>query len=956
MRNLRQSLHTSLGRKRLVGILLLVLLLGLFFALNRFPKLDAVGADIDAVTGTEIQCFQGFCIERDAGESFVERWFTFSLTYLELVTVGMTFAFLVAGLAESFFFPPGTQSRALTGSGFKRTLKGMAIGPMMNLCSACVVPVSASFQRRGGGIEGAIALVQGSATMNIPALSMVFFVFTPVLGFSRLILAVVGAILIGPIVVAAVRRMGAPPAEEEESIDVPVIELAKDYAWRTILREGLRDWARSSLGYVARLGPIMIVAGFASGLFIQWLSPSTVSTYLGNNVFGVVLAATFGILINVPLLFEIPLVGVLILMGMGTAPAATLLFTAAAGGPVTFFGLAKFMPKRAIATFATATWALGAIGGVAVLGLGAMIWEDVGEGALKVAPAPGAAEEARQLGREPPSFEEVAAQAGVAFEHSRDGDFFNLGGGAAAADFNNDGWLDLYATNSNGPNALYLNNGDGTFRDIAQRAGVADETGHGNGAAWGDYDNDSLLDLFVANFGSSRLFRNNGDETFTDVTAAAGVVNAAPDLRTMGVAWGDFDADGFLDLLIVRHVNPVGPLFTIANTGQVVLLNRCRTEEFYANPVVPRGVIVGDPHDFSQTGKRDFTDVVRPLVLYRNSGDGTFADVTHLLGDGIGHPSNLTGAGFKPSFLDYDGDGDLDIYVVNDFGAENFPNVLWRNDGPDGDDAWEFSDVSVATGTDTVMYGMGLAAGDYDNDGDLDFYMTDIGASRFLENRDGVFEDVTESTGTGRGFIPENGEVNRSVGWGTAFVDLDNDGFLDLYQAAGYIDTDPCANHPNQPNVVFVNKGDGTFVDVSKSSGADDPGIGREVVYGDFNNDGRLDLYVVNMGTSDGAPGIARFYLNADESGNSWLQVKPIAAAGNRFAVGAKVVVTVDGVTRLQYVGLSQGHVSQSITPVHFGLGDATHADLVEVHWPDGGVQSFTDVPVNQVFTAVRSP
>jgi hypothetical protein len=364
-------------------------------------------------------------------------------------------------------------------------------------------------------------------------------------------------------------------------------------------------------------------------------------------------------------------------------------------------------------------------------------------------------------------------------------------------------------------------------------------------------------------------------------------------------------------------------------------------------------VVIREPHELTSATARDFDGAVRSLSLYRNGGNGTFADATRLLDDGKGFPSNLLGAGFKPSFLDYDNDGDLDIYIVNDFGAENFPNVLWRNDGPDASGSWKFTDVSAATGANAAMFGMGLAAGDYDNDGDLDFLMTDIGASRFFENQDGSFVDVTRRTGTGRAVIPENGEVNQSNGWGATFADLDNDGWLDLYTVSGYIDSDPCSNHPNQPNAVFVNKGDGTFADVSKSSHAADPGTGREVIAADFNNDGLMDLYVVNIGALNGQPGISRFYLNTSETANNWLQVRPVGNAGN-LLIGARVEVSVDGVTMIQQVGLSQGHISQSITPVHFGLGPATRVDLVRIYWPTGVVQSLTKVNVNQVLTAME--
>ena len=565
------------------------------------------------------------------------------------------------------------------------------------------------------------------------------------------------------------------------------------------------------------------------------------------------------------------------------------------------------------------------------------------------------AEEVARLGRQPPTFNQVAEQAGVAFQHSRDQDFFNLGGGAAAADFNGDGWLDLYVTNSKGPNALYRNNRDGTFSNIAPQAGVANGTGDSYGAAWGDYNNDGLLDLYVANYGSSRLFRNNGDETFTDVTEAAGVSDPGPDYRTTGAVWGDYDGDGNLDLLVVRHIKPTGPMFTKSSTAQNVLERECREQANAANPQVPRGVTLTDTHDFTLSSKRDFSPFVRPLALYHNNGDGTFENVTSLLGSANVYPSNVLGAGFKPTFLDYDNDGDFDIYVVNDFGDENIPNVLWRNDGPGPDGKWQFTDVSASTGANAVLYGMGLAVGDYDNDGDLDLAMTDIGPSQFYENRDGQFVNVTERTGTGRGVIPENGEISQSIGWGTSFADFDNDGWLDLYVATGYLDSDPCGSLPNQPNALFMNMQDGTFADVSKSSGTNDPGTSREVVTGDFNNDGLVDVYVVNIGNLEGDPGTASLFINTYESDNHWLDVSPLNADGTEIAIGAKVKVTVNGVTSLRYAGLAQGHMSQSVMPVHFGLGTAGDADVVEITWPSGATKRLENVPPNQLLK-VKEP
>ena len=191
---------TALRKKRGVGLALLLVILILFFSFNRFPKLDAVGGDLDAVTSPDHQCFQGFCIEREPGSDFYSEWWKFSVTYFRLVSVGMIFAFSVAGLAEAFLIPPRQGKDVLSKGVFRRTVQGAALGPVLNLCSACIVPVSSAFRKRGGGIDGAIAMVQGSATMNIPALTMVFFIFTPLLGISRLLLAIIGALFMGPIV------------------------------------------------------------------------------------------------------------------------------------------------------------------------------------------------------------------------------------------------------------------------------------------------------------------------------------------------------------------------------------------------------------------------------------------------------------------------------------------------------------------------------------------------------------------------------------------------------------------------------------------------------------------------------------------------------------------------------------------------------------------------------------
>lgn len=905
---------TAQNKKRVIGLLLFAVILGLFLWFNRLPKLDIVGDDLDAASG--LQCFQGFCIEKDPGTSFWTQWGSFSVTYLKLIALGMTFAFLVAGLAEAFIFPSGVGRLFASGSMFKRTIGGLAAGPVLNLCSACIVPVSSAYQRRGGNIEGAIAMVQGSATMNIPALVMAFSVFTPLLGLSRLSLGILGGLLLGPIVVKIAG--GARSGPMIETGPVQTEGKGNDNApWGPVLSEAFREWAKSSIGYLIRLGPIMVIAGFASGLAIQWLSPETVRDYLGNDVEGIAIAATVGILINVPLLFEIPLVALLLLLGMGTAPAATLLFAAAAGGPITFWGLAKAMPKKAVAAFAAGTWALGAIGGLSVLGVGMFIWDDnfpVKAGKLQQS-ANAVAEPTAPITE--PLFLDITDRAGVNFLHQKTAtDVLEVGGGALAFDFNNDGLHDIYVTNSEEPNALYRNNGDGTFTDVARKAGVDDALGKGNGGCAADYDNDGHVDLYLTNFGPSRLFKNKGDGTFSDVTLTAGVADSESNKRSTGCAWGDFDQDGFVDLVIVRHMNAT--------------------------------VYYPQRH-------KDYLQAADALSLYHNNANGTFKDVTFLLGNTSGprkthNLGNLWGAAFQPAWFDFDNDGDLDLYIVNDFGNEVQPNVLWRNDGRGSPAFWKFVDVSMGSNANVPMYGMGLAVGDFDLDGFLDLYMTNIGHNVLLKNNgDGkTFTNYTAQANLLGGLV---GQMTR-VSWATVPFDYDNDGDEDLYVVSGFLGRGESLEHQKainnpieQPNLLVRNNGDGTFISVSRGSGADDPGVGRGGLYLDYNNDGCLDLFITNLRQA------AKLFRNVCDSGNSWLIIKPVGTSSNRDGIGARITVVAGGKTQIREIAAGANSMGQNMVEAHFGLAQVKTVDSITIRWPSGKVQTLAGAPVNQKLT-----
>ena len=375
-----RNMFATARRKQLVlGLVFLAVLLGLFLWFNRIPKLDVVEADLAGVTAPNVECFQGFCLESEPDSTLFSRWWDFSLAYLKLISLGMVFAFLIAGLTETFLLPRGSIPVVWTRPGLRGSFGGMLVGPAMNLCSACIVPVANAFRQRGAGAEATLAIVHSSSTMNVPALLMAALVFTPMLAGSRIGISLLAALFLGPLVAWLAGRARGDDTPAVMPPELPAVDGGPDEStWRAVLSDGLKAWARASLRYFVRLAPVMVLAGFASALAIQWVNPDTVGAYLGNNAQGIAIAATLGVLINVPLMFEIPLVAALLLVGMGEAPAATLLFAAAAGGPVTFWGLARAMPRRAVAALVAATWGLAAVAGFGILAVAPLVG---GEGA-----------------------------------------------------------------------------------------------------------------------------------------------------------------------------------------------------------------------------------------------------------------------------------------------------------------------------------------------------------------------------------------------------------------------------------------------------------------------------------------------------------------------------------------------------------------------------------------------
>jgi len=483
-----------------------------------------------------------------------------------------------------------------------------------------------------------------------------------------------------------------------------------------------------------------------------------------------------------------------------------------------------------------------------------------------------------------PPYEDVTAAAGINSPRARtDGEQIT---GQAWGDYDQDSWLDLYVTDTDGPNTLYRNNGDGTFSVSPLNEQVALPDAESGGAIFADYDNDGWPDLYVLNWGANVLFHNDQGQGFSEVTAVAGV---GGNQNSKTAAWGDFNKDGFLDLYVANWA---------------------------CDPRCGR----------SLEGEKD--------ALYRSNRDGTFTDVTNLLPGG-----KTRGAGFVASFVDFDNDGDLDIYLVNDEFINPVGNALWRNDGPYCE-GWCFTEVSAEAGADTRVMGMGLATADYDNDGDLDFYFSNAGPMTLLQNQgNGAFGDMAETAGV---------QYPQGVGWGAVFLDYDNDGWQDLY-----LSLKEAVGGGSPANPLFHNEGDGSFTNLGEASGAGNTGKTIGVAAADYDRDGWVDLVIGNF---DEGYFLYRNQMG-DQSPANWLTLKLVGTGYiNRDAVGTRVIVTdSDGRTQLQQVKNGSSLGSGDWLELHFGLGTAT-LEEVRILWPNGQEQVLTDLALNQNQTITYQP
>ncbi len=526
------------------------------------------------------------------------------------------------------------------------------------------------------------------------------------------------------------------------------------------------------------------------------------------------------------------------------------------------------------------------------------------------------------------SFTDLAKEAGLTMMNVFGGEttkkyiIETTGTGVAIFDYDNDGWPDIFIVNGTklegfpagkGPtNHLYRNNHDGTFSDVTDKAGLA-HTGWGQGVCVGDYDNDGWEDLYVTYYGKNILYHNNGNGTFSDVSDKAGVGGSGKAWGT-GCAFIDYDRDGHLDLVVSNYVD-----FDLSTTPAPGERASCIWKGV---PVMcgPQGL----------PGSKN--------ILYHNRGDGTFEDVTKRA-----HIDQTTGHySFSVTTLDFDDDGWTDIFVA----CDSTPSILYHNNR-DG----TFTDVAVTAGAafnedGRAQAGMGSTVADYNGDGKLDIFKTNFSddtATLYRNNGDGTFDDVTYRAGLGLN--------TQYLGWGTMFLDFDNDTWPDLLLVNGHVypevDSQHLGSNFQEPRILYYNNGDGKFIDISATAGdgITKPSSSRGLAVGDLWNDGRMSAVVSNMN----AP--PSLLVNQVRTPNHWVAFRLIGTKSNRDAIGARIRVKAGSRTLIDEVRSGSSFDSNNDMRVHFGLGAAAKIDWVEVRWPTGLLEKFENVEVDGVRT-----
>ncbi|MFY9938059.1 MAG: CRTAC1 family protein [Silvibacterium sp.] len=550
------------------------------------------------------------------------------------------------------------------------------------------------------------------------------------------------------------------------------------------------------------------------------------------------------------------------------------------------------------------------------------------EGHPPPVPPPPGAKSTKCSGRPIPQLEDVTAKTGINFTHTADPSkkyiVESMSGGVILFDYDRDGWPDIYFTNAPTVDmaikgeaslgVLYHNNHDGTFTDVTAKSGLTKPC-FAMGGAVGDYDNDGWPDLYVTCLGGNTLYHNNGDGTFTDVTAKAGVADGR---WSTGASFGDYDSDGLVDLIVTNYVD-----FHLNDLPGFGSAPNCKY----------RGISV-------QCGPRGLRGAGDSL--FHNNGDGTFTDVSKAAG--VSDPDGYYGMGVI--WADFNNTGRPDIYVAND----STPKFLYKNLGNG-----IFKDIGLQSGTAVSEDGseqasMGIAVGDYNHTGRPSLYVTNFSDENDLLYRndgDWNFTEVSYASGVALPSLPW-------VKWGTAFVDLDNDGWLDLIAVSGHVypqvDTLPSGPGYREPKLLSMNQKDGTFCDAGDQAGPalKEKRVSRGLAVGDLFNDGNMDVVISDI---DGAPMILR---NHGVPGRHWVSFELAGTKSNRLALNARLKIVAGGMTQTDEIHSGGSYLSQNDLRVHFGLGAATKIDSLEIRWPSGKVETLSNLAADQFYSVLE--
>ena len=550
------------------------------------------------------------------------------------------------------------------------------------------------------------------------------------------------------------------------------------------------------------------------------------------------------------------------------------------------------------------------------------------EGHPPPVPPPPGAKSTKCSGRPIPQLEDVTAKTGINFTHTADPSkkyiVESMSGGVILFDYDRDGWPDIYFTNAPTVDmaikgeaslgVLYHNNHDGTFTDVTAKSGLTKPC-FAMGGAVGDYDNDGWPDLYVTCLGGNTLYHNNGDGTFTDVTAKAGVADGR---WSTGASFGDYDGDGLVDLIVTNYVD-----FHLNDLPGFGSAPNCKY----------RGISV-------QCGPRGLRGAGDSL--FHNNGDGTFTDVSKAAG--VSDPDGYYGMGVI--WADFNNTGRPDIYVAND----STPKFLYKNLGNG-----TFKDIGLQSGTAVSEDGseqasMGIAVGDYNHTGRPSLYVTNFSDENDLLYRndgDWNFTEVSYASGVALPSLPW-------VKWGTAFVDLDNDGWLDLIAVSGHVypqvDTLPSGPGYREPKLLSMNQKDGTFCDAGDQAGPalKEKRVSRGLAVGDLFNDGNMDVVISDI---DGAPMILR---NHGVPGRHWVSFELAGTKSNRLALNARLKIVAGGMTQTDEIHSGGSYLSQNDLRVHFGLGAATKIDSLEIRWPSGKVETLSNLAADQFYSVLE--